>query len=90
MLSKRNITIFGIAVFVCILLATPVPIKAADTTEQIIKQIDEILKENPLKPDEKAQTIKLAEDSAITLLVLRVTEGVGVKPHIHKTHDETI
>ena len=90
MLSRRNVTICGIAVFLCIFLATPVPIKAADTTEQIVKQIDEILKENPLKPGEKAQTIKIAEDNTITLLVLRVTEGVEVKRHVHKTHDEIV
>ena len=89
MLSKRNITLSGIVVFLFIFLATLVPIKAADTTEQIIKQIDEILKENPLKPGEKAQTIKIAEDDTISILVLRVTEGVGVKRHVHKTHNET-
>lgn len=90
MLSKRNITTCGIVVLLSIFLATLVPINAADTTEQIISQIDEILKENPMKPGEKAQTIKIAEDDAISLLVLRVTEGVWVKPHIHKTHDETV
>jgi mannose-6-phosphate isomerase-like protein (cupin superfamily) len=90
MLSKRNITMCGIVVFLSIFLATLVSINAADTTEQIINQIDQILKENPMKPGEKAQTIKIAENDAISLLVLRLTEGVWVKGHIHKTHDETI
>jgi mannose-6-phosphate isomerase-like protein (cupin superfamily) len=90
MLSKKDITIYGIVVFLFIFLATLVSINAADTTEQIINQIDEILKENPLKPGEKAQTITFAQDDTISLLVLRVTEGVWVKPHIHKTHDETV
>ena len=90
MLSKRNITLCGIIVFLSIFLVTLVPINEADTTEQIINQIDQILNENPLKPGEKAQTIKIAENGAISLLVLRVTEGVWVKPHIHKTHDETV
>ena len=90
MFSKRNITICGIVVFAFIFLATLVSINAADTTEQIINQIDQILKENPMKPDEKAQTITFAQDDTISLLVLRVTEGVWVKPHIHKTHDETV
>ena len=90
MLSKRNITMCGIVVFAFIFLATLVPINAADTTEQVIVQIDEILKENPLKPGEKAQTIKIAEDNTVSLLVLRVTEGVWVKPHIHKKHDEIV
>jgi mannose-6-phosphate isomerase-like protein (cupin superfamily) len=90
MLSKRNITICGIIVFLFIFLATLVPINAADTTEQIINQIDQILKENPLKPDEKAQTIKIAEDNTVTLLVLRLVEGVEVKNHYHKTHNEIV
>lgn len=90
MLSKRNITLCGIVLFMFIFLATLVSINAADTTEQIINQIDEILEKNPLKPGEKAQTIKIAEDDTISLLVLRVTEGVWVKPHIHKTHNETV
>lgn len=66
-----------------IFLATSISVNSADTTQQIINQIDEILKENPLKPGEKAQTIKIAEDDTISLLVLRVTEGVGVKRHVH-------
>ena len=90
MLSKRNITIYGIFVFLFIFLATLVSINAADTTSQIINQIDEILKDNPLKAGEKAQTITFAQDDTISLLVLRVTEGVVIKSHIHKTHDETV
>jgi oxalate decarboxylase/phosphoglucose isomerase-like protein (cupin superfamily) len=90
MLLKRNITFCGMVVFLFIFLATSVPIRAADTTEQIVKNIDEILKENPLKPGEKAQTIKIAEDNTISLLVLRAVEGIVVKRHIHKTHDETV
>jgi anti-sigma factor ChrR (cupin superfamily) len=90
MLSKRNITICGIVVFLFIFLATSVSIHAEDTTSQIITHIDEILKDNPLKAGEKAQTINIAQDDTISLLVLRITEGVGVKPHVHKTHDETI
>ena len=90
MLLRRNITICGIIVFLFIFLATLVPVNAADTTEQIINQIDEILKENPLKPGEKAQTIKIAEDNTVTLLVLRLVEGVEVKNHCHKTHNEIV
>jgi mannose-6-phosphate isomerase-like protein (cupin superfamily) len=90
MLSKRNMTFCGIVIFLSIFLATSVPVKAADTTEQIIKHIDEILKENPLKPGEKAQTITFAQDDTISLFVLRATEGVVIKRHFHKTHDETV
>jgi mannose-6-phosphate isomerase-like protein (cupin superfamily) len=89
MLSKRNVFISGIGVclFFFFALAT---VPAADTTEQIIKQIDDILKENPLKAGEKAQTIKIAEDDTATVFVLRLLEGVEVKSHIHKTHDEIV
>lgn len=90
MLSRRNITIYGIVVFLFIFLATLVPINAADTTEQVINQIDEILIQNPLKPGEKAQTIKIAEDSTVTILLLRLVEGVEVKNHYHKTHNEIV
>lgn len=90
MLSKRNIIICGIVVFLFIFPTTLVPINAADTTEQVVNQIDEILRENPLKPGEKAQTIKIAEDNTVTLLVLRLVEGVEVKNHYHKTHDEIV
>lgn len=89
MLSIRNITICGIYVFLCIFIANPIPIKAADTTEQIVKQIDEILKENPIKSDEKFQMIKIIEDNTIRLSVLTLIEGFVVKRHFHKTHNET-
>jgi len=90
MLTKRNITIYGIVIFLFIFFATLVSLNAADTTSQIINHIDEILNANPLKAGEKAQTIPIAQDDTISLLVLRVAEGVWVKPHVHKTHDETV
>ena len=89
MLSKRSISIFGISVCLFFFFALTT-IHAADTTEQIINQIDEILKANPLPAGEKVQRIKVAEDNTITVLVLRIVEGVEVKNHIHKTHNETI
>ena len=90
MLSKRNIIICGIAIFLLIFPSTLVLIKAEDTTEQIVSQIDDILRENLLKPGEKAQTIKIAEDNTVTFLVLRLVEGVEVKKHYHKAHDEIV
>jgi len=90
MLSKTKITIYGIVVFLFIFLATLVPMNAADTTEQIIKQVDTILKENPLKPGETLQRIKIAEDNTVTLLVLRLVEGAEAKKHYHKTHNEML
>ena len=90
MLSRRNVTICGIAVFLCIFLATPVPINAADTTSQIMTTIEEILNANPLKAGEQVQLIKIAEDDTITLFVGRLIEGFLLKSHLHKTHDETV
>ena len=89
MASKRMISISG--VLVCLFFFFGVNnVGAADTTEQIINQIDEILKANPLPPGEKAQTITIAQDSTISLLVLRAVQGVVIKPHLHKTHDEIV
>ena len=89
MLSKRNIAICGILAYL-LFFGTLTVINAADTTSQIIAHIDEILKANPLPPGEKAQTITIAQDDTISLLVLRAVEGVVIKSHLHKTHDETV
>lgn len=90
MLSKKGISICGIVVCLFFFLALTTTVRAADTIEQVLKQIDEVLKENPLKPDEKVQRILIAQDDTITFLVLRAAEGVIIKPHVHKTHDETV
>jgi mannose-6-phosphate isomerase-like protein (cupin superfamily) len=90
MLSRRNISIWGIVICLFFFLSTLTNLNAADTTSQIITHIEEILKENPLKAGEKAQTITIAQDDTISLLVLRATEGVVIKSHFHKTHDETV
>jgi mannose-6-phosphate isomerase-like protein (cupin superfamily) len=90
MYSRRNIYICGIVVCLFFSLATLTNLNAADTISQVITHIDEILKENPLKAGEKAQTITIAQDDTISLLVLRATEGVVIKSHFHKTHDETV
>lgn len=57
---------------------------------QIITQIDEILGKNPLPADKKAQAIKIAENDNVTISLIRSTEGAGLKPHFHATHDETM
>lgn len=90
MLSKRNISICGIVGFLFLLFVCLASVNVVNAGEQILTQIEEILKANPLKADEKAQTITIAQDDTISLLVLRLAKGVGVKRHIHETHDETI
>jgi quercetin dioxygenase-like cupin family protein len=83
-------TVCGIVACLFLFLFPLAPLNAENTTEQIISHVDEILKENPLPSGQKAQLIKIAEDDTITFYVFRGTEGAEVKPHIHKTHDETI
>jgi mannose-6-phosphate isomerase-like protein (cupin superfamily) len=90
MLSRRNVTICGIVIFVFIFIATLASINAADTVSQIMTNIEEILHANPLKAGEKGQMIKIAEDDTITLFVVRAIEGFLLKSHFHKTHDETV
>ena len=89
MFSNRKIAMCGIVVFLSVFLVTFVSANAADTTEQVVNTIDQILKENPMKPGEKAQMITIAQDDTITLYVMRFDKGLWIKPHFHKTHDET-
>jgi len=90
MLSKRNIFICGIVVCLFLFFATLTLTNAADTTSQIVTHVDEILKQNPLKAGEQVQLITIAQDDTITVNVVRIIEGAGIKPHFHKTHDETV
>jgi mannose-6-phosphate isomerase-like protein (cupin superfamily) len=97
MLSKRNTIILGSVIclsFIFLVLTNICRAQsqslAQDAYPQILTQIDEILNKNPLRADEKSQLIKIAEDNTITLSVGRSIDGAGLKPHIHKTHDETV
>jgi mannose-6-phosphate isomerase-like protein (cupin superfamily) len=90
MLSRRNVVICGIVIFLFISIASLASINAADTTSQVMTNIEEVLNANPLKAGEKGQMIKIAEDDTITLFVVRATEGFLLKSHLHKTHDETV
>ncbi len=77
-------------IFACLVLsfATASPAKAANTTEQILTRIDDILKANPLKATDKVQIINVVQSDTVTINVVRIVEGAGLKHHIHKTHDE--
>ena len=89
MLSQRNIIILGIGIWLSLFLLTSPSVKAADIAP-VITHVEEILKANPLKADEKIQMIKIAEDDAISLFVVRQTEGFVVRRHYHKAHAETL
>ena len=60
-----------------------------DTVGQIIAQVDEILKDNPVPAGEKSRAVKLVDDDAISILVSCMLEGAELKHHFHKTHAET-
>ncbi len=89
MLTKRNTSIWGIAIGLSFFLSISANLNAADTTSQLITHIDEILQANPMKVGEKVQMIPVAQDDTIALFVVRVIEGFAIKSHFHKTHDET-
>ena len=63
--------------------------EARDTVGQIIAQIDEILKDNPVPAGEKSRAVKLVDDDAISIIVSCMLEGAELKHHFHKTHAET-
>jgi mannose-6-phosphate isomerase-like protein (cupin superfamily) len=90
MLSRRNISICGIVGFVFFLLLCLASVSVVNAAEQIITNIDEILNANPLKAGAKGQIINIAQDDTISLTVQVAAEGLAVKRHVHKTHDETI
>ena len=89
MVSGRNVYICGVTLF---LFLGFVPLGLAggtNTTSQIIAQIDDILKSNPLPPGAKSQMIKIAEDDTISFFLIRMMPGAELGPHFHKTHGET-
>jgi len=60
-----------------------------DTVRQIIAQVDEILKDNPVPAGEKSRAVKLVDDDAISIIVSCMLEGAELNPHYHKKHAET-
>ena len=90
MSCKRKITVCGIGLFLFSFFVISSLANAADTNHQIVANVDKILKENPLKPGETLQLIKVAEDDAVTIYVGRMIQGGQLKRHFHKTHSETV
>jgi quercetin dioxygenase-like cupin family protein len=84
--------IFNWAVLVCLVLLffAVSSAQAANTTDQILTQVDDILNANPLKAGEKFQMINVAQDDTVSFVLVRFAEGAEVKPHFHKTHDEIV
>ncbi len=90
MLPQRRISMVGILAGLLFVLLPAVNVNAADTMIPIITHIDEILNANPIEAGQKVRMIKIAEDDTITLFVVRSVEGFALKPHLHKTHDESV
>jgi quercetin dioxygenase-like cupin family protein len=88
----KSRTVFTWAIVVCAVLSflTIAPVQAANTTEQILTQIDDILIANPLKATDKVQMINVVQDDTITINVARFIEGAEVNPHFHKIHNEMV
>jgi mannose-6-phosphate isomerase-like protein (cupin superfamily) len=84
--------IFNWAILVCLVLLffAVSSAQAANTTDQILTQVDDILNANPLKAGEKIQMINIAQDDTVSFVLIRLAEGAEVKPHFHKTHDEIV
>ena len=64
--------------------------RAAGSAGQSVVDYAEILKANPLPAGTTSQAIQVATDETSTLNVARFAPGAEVKPHVHKTHSETL
>src|SRR5512139_1401888 len=60
-----------------------------DAMRQIIAQVDEILKDNPVPAGEKSRAVKLVDVDAISIIVSCMLEGAELKSHYHVKHAET-
>lgn len=90
MSSNKDISIWGIVACLFFLLSPSTNVNAAETTTPIITDIEEILKANPIEAGKNVRLITIAETEAVTVYVVSSIEGFFLKPHIHKTHDETV
>ena len=87
---NKRVAVIG-TVFLCACLFTTFQTfagEAKNTTWQIVSDVDEILKNNPMPAGEKSQMIKIAEDDTVSVYLIRMLEGASLGPHFHKSHDE--
>ena len=88
MTPRRTIALCGTSVFLLFVLVGFA--HAAGPASQPIVNYAEILKANPLPAGDMSQAIQVATDETTTLNVARFAPGAEVKPHMHKTHSETL
>lgn len=89
MIFKRRIYAVLIMVTLLFCFAGFASADSTNTTSQILSNIEEVLKNNPMPASAKSQMIKIAEDDSISLYLIRMLEGAELGPHYHKTHTET-
>lgn len=87
---KRSMLIAGLVVGLILSFLIVVPAKAADTVDQLLTKVDDILSANPMKAGDKVQIITVAQDDTLTFNIARLNEGGEIKPHFHKTHSESV
>ncbi|MDD5168389.1 MAG: cupin domain-containing protein [Syntrophales bacterium] len=89
-MNKRHVFNWIMVVCLGFSLILAAPAKAATPVDQILTQVDDILKANPMSPADKLQMIPVVNDDTTTIYVARLAEGGIVKPHFHKTHNEMV
>ncbi len=87
---RRGMILNALMAMCFVLVMAAVPAAAANTTDQILTRVDDILKANPPSPTDKVQMILFAQDDTTTAYVVRLVEGAQVPGHLHKTHDEIV
>jgi quercetin dioxygenase-like cupin family protein len=90
MVSNKKVLKIGLLLTLCCAFVTITSVWAENTVTQILNSVDEILAINPPKASEKAQLISVAETDAISVFIARILQGGEIKPHYHKSHEETV
>ena len=90
MAPKKNFTVrIGFSLFLLVFFPLG-NVNAEDVMTPILTHVDEILKDNPEKPGEKIQMIRIVQDENLSMFVVRQAVGFLVKPHYHKSHAESV
>jgi mannose-6-phosphate isomerase-like protein (cupin superfamily) len=85
-IPKKIIVILAIAICLSFLSS----FTYAQDASQVVMNLEEILKANPLEPGATKAKITKFEDDTATVLVIQNVVGMVLKPHYHKSHSETI
>ena len=81
-MKKRAIFTWAIVAFLVLSFLNAAPLTAANQTEQILTQVDDILKANPLSATDKVQMINIVQDDTVTINIARFIEGAEVIQHL--------